>query len=153
MSALPRATRPFRSRSLTRTFPSSRQSSAIAVVAKGATTGSTIYALPFSTPPIAIDAPNAYWVGSDGKLYRSPRDGEPLGVLATGLTQTPAQLAVDAKNVYWADTAAGTVSSVPIAGLGVVATVASQANLVGSVAADGQAAYWSTTNALWKRAE
>jgi hypothetical protein len=95
---------------------------------------------------IAVDSTSAYlavgWgAGANGQIVKVPLAGGSLSVLASGL-ESPARLAVNASDVYWAGYGSNAIMAVPLAG-GAMATVVANEWHPWSVAVDSTNLYWT----------
>ena len=101
---------------------------------------------------IAVDDSNVYWTnyddqyapgggsGTSGTVMKVPLTGGTPVALATGLSG-PTAIAIDASNVYFANSVGGTLKSVPIAG-GSVTTLATLQTPYG-IAVESGVVYWT----------
>jgi hypothetical protein len=113
---------------------------------------------------IAVDATSVYWtthkvvnfqtprIYEDGSLLRMPLAGGAPTTLATGQANIGA-IAVDAANVYWANTgkaendyADGAISKLPLSG-GTPVTLASAQSWPAALAVDATNLYWANAGA------
>ena len=125
-------------------------------------TGVGVVAKMFPSPPIpvpsqlapqsgrflAVDGTNVYWTSQDGGIYKCPKLGGAVVLLASGQLN-PYGIAVDATNVYWCNNGAnggGSVSFTPLAGTGggPVTVAASGLNSPAGVAVDATNLYYTT---------
>jgi hypothetical protein len=94
---------------------------------------------------MTADSNNVYWVTPNGVVGSVPIAGGTMTTLASNQGSNDSGIAVDASNVYWANSYAGTILSVPITGGGFTTIVTGQTR-PSSVAVGGGYVYW-TNNA------
>jgi hypothetical protein len=93
----------------------------------------------------AVDPANLYWVTQTGVLYKAPLDSASLdgggaSILVAGEAQ--GYIAASGPGVYWTQSTAGIVTTMPIAGGAVQTLATGQANPWG-IATDGASVYWT----------
>jgi sugar lactone lactonase YvrE len=107
--------------------------------------GSGAIPLPSS---MTVDGTGAYWVNERGTVEEVPLGGPPDAATVLATAESPTAIVVDAANVYWTDTQAGTVLRRVRAG-GAITTLASAQPSPGGMAlsADDTALYWTNSGA------
>lgn len=95
---------------------------------------------PLYIEDVATDGFSVFWATGGGRVMRAQVDGGAPSVVAMG--QSPSRLAVDAKHLYWTNSAQGTVMKAPLDGGAPVLLAANQGQ-PGGIALDSTHLYWA----------
>lgn len=93
------------------------------------------------------DGTSIYWTDTSGQVLKCAPDGSALTVLASA-QNSPASIAVNAANVYWANVGDGTIVTCAIGGCNGSPTVLGSGTSLSQVAIDGAHIYWTTNGSV-----